>query len=610
MQKDVKESSKLLDSSLQDQRESLSDIQRIALRWENLSFSTVQSSSQLQILKPSSGFANPGELLAIMGPSGAGKTTLLSLLANQLHLESSDSITGSIFLNNRLISTINSDYYIRFIPQKTVLFDFLTPYEFLKFTLSLKSRRSKEEVKKRVEKLIDELKLTEVQHSVIGNLVVRGISGGERKRVCIASELVLFPSVLILDEPTSGLDSFMAKSVMNLLKEVKNFGVTVIASIHQPSFDMFAGFDRLVLMQEGRIVYQGKTSDCVGYFDQAGFPIPKQVNPPEFFMKLLRIEDRNKLEDKEISKMNQLYSCYEKSSLEIFNEIDPLAYQNSDLKQVRYDKELMKSVKFLLWREMLNYKRNPFQSTIKVVQVFIFAALVDLIFNNLGYDNEGVDNRRGALVFIMIVLMFIPSFGMTIGIAGERFIVLKELKEGLYSINSYLLTKVFVEVPAMIIIVTVIIFGTYFALDLNQEDTYKIFNLVLIALIIYIQGVGVGLCAGTLSRNHFEAMANRGLILSTLMIFSGFFYDPERAPGATNWIRFLSPFYFLKNAVLRNEFDDLDYDEDVLPEPEDKFNIDGEILFNVLITFTHLVTLYVAGYCVYRYQVGKNNLDK
>ena len=95
-----------------------------------------------------------------------------------------------------------------------------------------------------------------------------------------------------------------------------------------------------------------------------------------------------------------------------------------------------------------------------------------------------------------------------------------------------------------------------------------------------------------------------------MIIFSGFFYDPESGPEATNWIRYVSPFFFLKNAVFRNEFNDLNYDDDVLPEPEDKYNVEGEILFNVLITFVHLFTLYIAGYFVYRYQVNRNNLDK
>lgn len=609
MHRDHKETAKMVGNQRQDNRDSLSDIRRIAIRWENLSFTVNETSKPIEVLKPCSSYANPGEILAIMGPSGAGKTSLLSLLSNQQVIMSTHSVSGSIYLNNRNIKTINSDFYTRLIPQKTVLFDFLTPYEFLKFTLSLKSKESKQEVKKRVEKVIDELKLTDVQHTVIGNLIVRGISGSERKRVCIASELVLFPSVLILDEPTSGLDSSMAKSIMNLLKDVKGFGVTIIASIHQPSFEMFKNFDRLILMQDGNFVYSGKAKDSIDYFSSIGFQIPKLVNPPEFFMKLLRVEDRNNMTAEESETIEKLLKGF-KANVDTWKDIDHVSYQNSELVEQVYEKSLTKSVKFLLWRELLNYRRNPFQSTTKVVQVFFFVALVDMIFNNLGYDGEGVDNRRGALVFIMIVILFIPSLGLTMGIAGERFIILKEIKEGLYSIHSYFITKIFVEIPVMIMIVVAMISGTYFCLDLNDEHNYKFFNLMLISIMIYTQGVAVGICAGTLSRNHFEAMINRGVILSTFMTFSGFFYDPESGPEATNWIRYASPFFFLRNAVFRNEFNDLDYDDDVLPEPDEKYNIEGEILFNVLITFVHMFTFYIAGYFVYRYQVNRNNLDE
>jgi len=105
--------------------------------------------------------------------------------------------------------------------------------------------------------------------------------------------------VIILDEPTSGLDSFMAMTVLSILKDVSKSGVTVIMIIHQPSYEIYEMIDRLALMQLGEFVYQGKASEALNYFREAGFEAPHLVNPPEFFMKLLRIEDRNNISEQE-----------------------------------------------------------------------------------------------------------------------------------------------------------------------------------------------------------------------------------------------------------------------------------------------------------------------
>lgn len=595
----------LLHENKRKKHELSNEIEKVVLKWENVNFKVKDDEKTTHILHDVSGFANPQEMYAIMGGSGSGKTSLLSIISNQLKMQDNFEIDGTVCLNNKKLSEVNSNYYIRYIPQESILFEFLTPYEFLKFTLSLKTNDTKENVKNRVDKILADLGLTKVSHTLIGDTIVRGLSGGEKKRVCIASELMLYPSVLILDEPTSGLDSFISKSVISMLKDVLSYGVTIIMTIHQPSYDIFQMFNRLMLIQEGYVVFQGKAEDSIDYFNGINFDVPKNINPPEFYMKILRIEDRNNPTDQEKKTSELLRSSYKAIEPSIWSDINPIVENTPNSPEDDFQKYFFKSLKWLVWREIINYIRNPFAISMKVGQVIVFIILFDLIFYQLEYDTEGVDNRRGVLIFMVFICYFIPNFTVSMNIAYERHIIIKELKEGLYGVASYFLTKFMMEIVACLIAVSLLVFCTYFVVDLNDDGFYKVINLYIIAIVAYFQGVSMGFFCGAISKTPIVANAMGATTSSVLMTFSGFFNDPESAPDAVNWIRFFTPFYFLRNAAFTNEFDDLDIDDDVYPEPEDKYNYDGTVAGNISISLIHFTFMCLIAYGTYRYQIYK-----
>lgn len=135
---------------------------------------------------------------------------------------------------------------------------------------------------------MQELGLTRVQNTECGSELRKRISGGERKRTAIGVELITDPSIIFLDEPTSGLDSFRATSIVALLEELAhNKGKTVIATIHQPNSLAFAKFDRLILMMDGFVAYQGTARDAVPYLTRCGYPLKKNYNPADHFMNVL-----------------------------------------------------------------------------------------------------------------------------------------------------------------------------------------------------------------------------------------------------------------------------------------------------------------------------------
>ena len=207
-----------------------------------------------------------GVLLAIMGGSGTGKTTLLSLLNGSLKPQQ-----GTITINGHSISEPQAKDLIGFVPQDDLLIEELTVYQNLWFTAKLCfAGMSDEDIDRRVMKTLKNLGLDVIKDLKVGSAINKYISGGQRKRLNIALELIREPAVLFLDEPTSGLSSADTEKVILLLKEQTLKGKLIIVNIHQPSSDVYQLFDRLWLLDRGGYpVFDGNPIDAITYFKTA-----------------------------------------------------------------------------------------------------------------------------------------------------------------------------------------------------------------------------------------------------------------------------------------------------------------------------------------------------
>ena len=207
-----------------------------------------------------------GELLAIMGGSGTGKSTLLSILNGSLIPQE-----GRITINGHDISESAAKDLIGFVPQDDLLIEELTVYQNLYYTARLCFEgMSKDEIDRRVMKTLKDLGLDAAKDLKVGSPINKYISGGQRKRLNIALELIREPAVLFLDEPTSGLSSADTEKVINLLKEQTYKGKLIVVNIHQPSSDVYKLFDRLWLLDRGGYpVFDGNPIDAITYFKEA-----------------------------------------------------------------------------------------------------------------------------------------------------------------------------------------------------------------------------------------------------------------------------------------------------------------------------------------------------
>ncbi|KAK3674963.1 FAD-dependent urate hydroxylase [Recurvomyces mirabilis] len=262
----------------------LADHKPAALYFENASYNLKGK----QILQGITGSVHPGELLAIMGASGAGKTSFLDILARK---RKRGVVSGDFWLNGEKVGDEEFRSVTGFVDQDDTMMATLTVHETIldSALLRLPKEMSVAAKTQKVEDVERQLGIYHIRHQLIGSEEGngRGISGGEKRRVGIACELVTSPSILFLDEPTSGLDAYNAFNVVEcLVTLVKTYNRTVVFTIHQPRSNIVALFDQLILLAQGRVVYSGPFEKCQSYFDSIGYACPSGFNIADYLVDL------------------------------------------------------------------------------------------------------------------------------------------------------------------------------------------------------------------------------------------------------------------------------------------------------------------------------------
>lgn len=204
-----------------------------------------------------------------MGGSGAGKTTLLNALAFRVTRGVQVSSYSVRLLNGQRVGAKEMQARCAYVQQDDLFIGSLTVREHLMFQALVRMPHdiSKRQRRQRVDQVLFDLSLGKCQDTLIGVPGrLKGLSGGERKRLAFASEALTDPPLMICDEPTSGLDSFMAHSVLQVLKKLAERGKTVILTIHQPSSELFEMFDKILLMAQGRVSFLGTAGEAADFF--------------------------------------------------------------------------------------------------------------------------------------------------------------------------------------------------------------------------------------------------------------------------------------------------------------------------------------------------------
>lgn len=257
------------------------------MTWEDLTveiqgYGAKAFSAGKKLIQGVTGYALPGRVMVIMGPSGSGKSTLLDTLAGRL--ANNKVVKGTILLNGKKARLEYGG--VAYVTQEDTLLSTLTVRETITYSALLRIPSTEPSaIHDVVEGTISQLGLIDCADRFVGNWHLRGISGGERKRLSIALEVLTRPSILFLDEPTTGLDSAAAFFVAAALRQMsRDVGMTIVASVHQPNGQVFEVFDDLCLLAGGEMVYFGDSKMAVEFFRSAGFACPVRRNPSDHFL--------------------------------------------------------------------------------------------------------------------------------------------------------------------------------------------------------------------------------------------------------------------------------------------------------------------------------------
>uniref|UniRef100_A0A0P6HJA8 Protein white n=1 Tax=Daphnia magna TaxID=35525 RepID=A0A0P6HJA8_9CRUS len=576
-------------SSLGEKKDSSFSIKRsqpVTYSWENIEIYLEKQQGncfkrqppiQKRILDNVTGCVRPGEFLAIMGASGAGKTTLLNCLTfrNTGKLK----ISGERFLNGAKVNTDTLARISGYVQQDDLFIPTLTVKEHLEFQALLRMEKhlNYDERMIRVGEVIHELGLKKCENTVIGNPErgIKGISGGERKRLAFASEVLTNPSLMFCDEPTSGLDSYMAQNIVQVLKNIASTGKTVVCTIHQPSSEVFALFDRILLMAEGRTAFLGPVSEALSFFSSQGLPCPPNYNPADYYIHTLATVPGQEIESRKKSK--EICDSYESSQagqqiLEIVKanrSLNSTESQEFELAEVKAKKSPYKASWFaqfraVLWRSVISVLREPVVLRVKAFQTIFISAIIALIYQGQTLEFDNVRNIQGALFIFLTNMTFQNVFGVVNAITGELPIFLREHFNGMYRTDIYFICKSIADLPLFILFPFIFVLIPYFAIGLNPAAD-RFFIACGITILVANVASSFGFMISCLAGTTDVALALAPPLIIPLLLFGGFFLSNEDVPVYFDWMRYISWFMYGNEALSINQWVGVSFNDTSCP---------------------------------------------
>ncbi|OOF99538.1 hypothetical protein ASPCADRAFT_203315 [Aspergillus carbonarius ITEM 5010] len=407
-----------------------------------------------------SGAIQQGELVALMGPSGCGKTTLLNVLARRA-ASSGAKTTGNSYVNGTVVDNATFGRLTSYVEQEDALIGSLTVRETLKFAadLSLPSSVTKVQRQERIQSLLQAFGIQNQASTLVGTPIRKGISGGQKRRVSVASQLMTCPKILFLDEPTSGLDSSASFEVINYVKKlaVAN-NLIIVASIHQPSTATFQLFDKLLLLSGGKTCYFGAVADVPTYFDSIGHTLPPNTNPAEFILDLVSCDFTGSTQVASEEQVQQIHLNWSNSSYAAsLNDKDSqrtITYEGEgdtidvdDLGRPGIPSITLS----LLHRSLIKSYRDVVAYGIRIVMYLGLAIMMGTVWLRLPTKQSSIQPFINAIFFgsafmSFMAVAYVPAF------LEDRATFIKERANGLYGALPFLLSNFIIGLPFLFLI--------------------------------------------------------------------------------------------------------------------------------------------------------------
>lgn len=541
------------------------------------------------ILKCINGRFRSGELTAIMGPSGAGKSTLMNILAGYR----TSNLSGSVLINGKERNLRRFRKLSCYIMQDDCLLPHLTVKEAMNVSANLKLGKDIQKSAKKIviEEIIETLGLTESSDTLSVKL-----SGGQRKRLSIALELVNNPPVMFFDEPTSGLDSSSCFQCISLLKQLARGGRTIICTIHQPSARLFELFDHLYILAEGQCIYQGFVKGLVPYLSSMGLECPSYHNPADYVMEVACGEHGDNVQKLVVAVNNgkcNNWNKFPKSPAVISNDISkqPLSTPaltagpttpgtdvafpngvsskpgatppsvtcttsllNSNDCMLQPEKHGFPTSGFqqfwiLLKRTFLSIMRDQSLTRMRLLAHFVIGLLTGLIYYDIGNEASKVMSNAGCIFFILMFMNFSAMMPTILTFPMEMSVFVREHLNYWYSVKSFYLAKTLADIPIQVSFTLMTMIGVYYMTSQPFEVT-RFFMVLTIAVLTSLVAQSIGLLIG--AGLSIESGVFFGPISSIpTILFSGFFVNLDAIPAYLRWLPHASYFkYSFEGAII------------------------------------------------------------
>lgn len=557
------------------------------------------------IINNISGQAKSGELTAIMGPSGSGKTSLLNFITSRINFLDDSKHTGEMYLNEKTLEFDDIGHYSGYVMQDDCLFSTLTPEENLRLALKLKHLTEEEHIEDCVEKFLKDLQIYDCKDTFIGDAELKGISGGERKRVSIGMELVSNPSILFLDEPTSGLDSQTSLKIVSLLKKLaieKN--MIIVCTIHQPSSNIFNIFDKLIVIERGNIIYNDSPDNIYDYFEKLQKPLNAHANPADCFMRILEQNSKTLNRDffidsfqsknSESNKQIESYLAETNLGINIFSKAEDKA-------------STYEQIIILSGRAYKNMLRNSMLIRMRTYTTIVFSFFCASVFWLLPGDTyEGVNGRIGFIFFIITHIFYEQIYGNLLSFPCEKPIFIREYYAKMYNVFPYYVAKNIVESPINLFLMMIFCIIVYFTAGLRTDaDNFFIYFGATMLFTICSQSIAYFM--GAVFSSVEQALGTANTVIQPVLIFSGTLINVNSIPRWLAWFQYLSPLKYINEIGVTNEFDgnkEITY-EGGWKEALDNMNFDMGIGWCFAILGFMAVLFRVLGYFFLKMMISK-----
>ena len=485
-----------------------------------------------------------GELLAIMGPSGSGKTTLLKTL------------TGEIVPKQAKVLIDEFDFYknfaafqkhIGYVPQDDLLFANLTVYQNLYYCARLRipHLRNREEIDKRIDNILRQIGLYDKKDLRVGDLMNKLLSGGQRKRLNIALELLADPQIIILDEPTSGLSSKDSENLLEMLNDLRDQGKIIIATIHQPNPEIYQNFDKLLFLDKGGVqVYFGSTERAFHFFDKelqsivfnkASLETKKKLRMPEYFFDIIEYSEpliSTNITDTEITIQRKFPPFYWKNKFkkQKLLEIIRQSQEEDDHETVNIDNKISETkltVKdnlmqfyYVFTRNLINKLTNKLNIIVTFVASPMLALLVSLILRNINENGDyvfGDNTNMPTFIFISIIIFIFLGLSNSLDeLLSEKRIISRERKMNI-KVLYVLISKNITLSIFNIIQVVLYVFISCFILEIR--NIYSVY--ILFLFLAGMSGFTIGLIASAMLDDRSALINVLPIVLIPQIMFAG-----------------------------------------------------------------------------------------